>query len=451
MQYQNSPEKYSENHPENRAAAYQKGRRKSRGIFPIVAVLTAAGSIVGIFSLILSLADSIGGAPTPISTISGGDDRNIGEERPALTLEPGGSTLSASVTSPVSLPLSAVLGNHSAPVMSILAPEIINLSAARSPNASPIVTGSQDNTVRIWSADRNADARPPRTLTHNSAVNDVALVPPQIEADGLRLVTGSGSGEIKLWDFESGKLITTIADDVGRILSVAASVDGRYFASGSSNGSIKVWPVETIAAQKSQTNLRGQALKAIGPAVSAIAFHPTNPNWLISGDAEGTLHIWDIEREQITLTFASSPVPTSASSPDAASDAGLEAQSNTTITSLSLSPDGRYVASAMADTIQIWDIQTGRLTQTLSGHNAQVSDLAFSPDGIVLASSSHNQTVKTWNWASGTVFCTLDDEAGAIHSVAFAEGGDTLISGNEDGTVRSWDLGKDSNRACLGR
>jgi WD40 repeat protein len=66
------------------------------------------------------------------------------------------------------------------------------------------------------------------------------------------------------------------------------------------------------------------------------------------------------------------------------------------VTSVAFSPDGLRLASGSDDqTVKLWDAETGQETLTIKGHTGRVTDLKFSPDGKRLAASS-DQTVKLW-------------------------------------------------------
>jgi WD40 repeat protein len=58
--------------------------------------------------------------------------------------------------------------------------------------------------------------------------------------------------------------------------------------------------------------------------------------------------------------------------------------------------------------------------QTLEGHTGAVWAVAFSRDGKLVASGSHNQTVKLWDPATGALQQTLEGHTGAVRAVAFS-------------------------------
>ena len=63
---------------------------------------------------------------------------------------------------------------------------------------------------------------------------------------------------------------------------------------------------------------------------------------------------------------------------------------------MAFSPDGRTLAAANGDIVQLWDVATGQATATLFGHTEHVWSVAFSPDGRTLASGSMDKTVRLW-------------------------------------------------------
>lgn len=136
------------------------------------------------------------------------------------------------------------------------------------------------------------------------------------------------------------------------------------------------------------------------------------------------------------------------------------------ITNLAFSADGSLLADAAclalldgsdndctAWGIEIWDVATGRSIATWQAHSAAVVDLAFSPDGKLLASASNDKTVGLWEVPTGAALRSLtgqtidirDDGVHVIYalefmSLAFSPDGKLLAAGNSYGWVQLWDV-----------
>src|SRR5207237_2887651 len=75
---------------------------------------------------------------------------------------------------------------------------------------------------------------------------------------------------------------------------------------------------------------------------------------------------------------------------------------------IAFSPDCKMLASSGSkNTIRLWQVETGKLITTLTGHSDDVSSLSFSADGRTLASGSADRTIKLWEVATGTARLTF--------------------------------------------
>ncbi|KAJ5908983.1 hypothetical protein N7495_001665 [Penicillium taxi] len=127
----------------------------------------------------------------------------------------------------------------------------------------------------------------------------------------------------------------------------------------------------------------------------------------------------------------------------------LEGHSDS-VTSVAFSPDGLTLASGSWDnTIKLWDTATGTQRQTLEDHSHFVVSVAFSPDGLTLASGSWDNTIKLWDTATGTQRQTLEGHSDSVTSVAFSPDGLTLASGSWDNTIKLWDTATGTQRQTL--
>ena len=106
------------------------------------------------------------------------------------------------------------------------------------------------------------------------------------------------------------------------------------------------------------------------------------------------------------------------------------------------SSDGVLLASGSDDkTVCLWSVTTGDPVATLKGHAMAVSCLAWSPDGRTIASGSFDGLIRLWSVATAESVARLQGHTHIIRSIVFSRDGSTLASASGDDTLRLWSVG----------
>ncbi len=276
------------------------------------------------------------------------------------------------------------------------------LSVAFSPDGRYALSGSGDNTLKLW---ETSSGQLVRTFEgHTGTVWSVAFSP-----DGRYVLSGSSDNTLKLWEIASGRLVRTFKGHTKSVWSVAFSPDGSLALSGGNDKTLKLWE---IASGRLVRTFEGHT-----EAVLSVAFSPDG-RLALSGSYNNTLKLWKTASGRLVRTF----------------EGHTEA-----VLSVAFSPDGRLALSGSSDnTLKLWETASGRLVQTFTGHTKSVSSVAFSPDGRQALSGSYDKTLKLWETASGRLVRTFKGHTNLVRSVAFSPDGRLALSGSWDNTLKLW-------------
>ena len=109
-------------------------------------------------------------------------------------------------------------------------------------------------------------------------------------------------------------------------------------------------------------------------------------------------------------------------------------------TSVAISADGRLVAAGSTDaSVRVWDVTTGDLLYTLTGHGGDVEGVAFNPNGTLLVSSGSDFTAILWNMSDGTEVRRLQGHTATVRQALFTPDGSTILTASGDGLILIWD------------
>ncbi len=112
---------------------------------------------------------------------------------------------------------------------------------------------------------------------------------------------------------------------------------------------------------------------------------------------------------------------------------------NSTSTAV-ISPNGKFIASAVGPEIQIWDTNSSKIINSFKGHDGNILCLAFSEDQKLLVSGSEDFTAKIWNFDTGEVVRTYRKHTNAVTSVDISVKHNMVVSGSADQLLIQWKI-----------
>ncbi|KAJ7111940.1 quinon protein alcohol dehydrogenase-like superfamily [Mycena epipterygia] len=296
---------------------------------------------------------------------------------------------------------------------------------------------------------------------HKDTVTSVTFSP-----DGLRAISGSEDNTIRIWEVSTGRQLHRLDEHEGPVTSVGFSPDGSRAISGSEDNTVRIWEVKTgrqlhrLDHHEGGPQLHrldqytgGRQLHRLGRdedgqrldwrdehegTVTSVGFSPDGSHF-ICGSSDKSVLIWEVStgRQLHRLDEHEGPV-----------------------TSVGFSPDGsRAISGSEDNTVRIWELSTGRQLHRLDEHEDGVTSVAFSRDGSRAISGSSDETLRIWEVPTRRPDADIkqlrlnDAHEGQVMSVKFLQDGLRAITSSLDKTVRIWEVttGKQLDKLTLDR
>ncbi|KAJ2827608.1 Ski complex subunit Rec14 [Coemansia erecta] len=246
---------------------------------------------------------------------------------------------------------------------------------------------------------------------------------------GRHQLASAGSDEVvKLWNAQTGESTGTLKDGDYAITSLDINAQGTQLLTSSMDHKLRIWNLDP-----STLDQTAPALTIDAQAINAwkSRFVPKRgddgESLVASTTDRGTVKLWSAKRgKEVRELNTSRPK---------------------FLYALAASPDGAKIACAgVGSRVYLFDVESGALSCTFSGHSDNVRSVSFSADSSLLVTASDDKQVQMHDARFGSPAATFMGHYGWVLSAQMHPSGTYIASGSVDTKVKIWDI---AQRTCV--
>jgi WD40 repeat protein len=391
------------------------------------------------------------------------------------------------------------LHGHTAPITSL----------AYAKDGNLILSGSADDTAKLWRADTGALLF--SFAQHSAAINTVAIAPGMDWA-----LTGADDFRLIVWNLRSGKRMRTVSHS-SAVRAVDIAADGSLAAVGLGDGTVRIYETEDFREvrrlqQTASSDGHTQSLTAVkmtqdgtrvvtgagdlvakiwdrttgevvfnlggfSEGITAIAVHESADNyWIAVASSDGTVKLFDgnLGTEQQSMTTPQGEAVRSlafavegtallvatrnrilTADPEAGALEELVAKEAAApaLTAMQLSPSGQELLLGYDNNdVAVRRVADLEPVQTFfGGHTARITAIETNAELSLLITAAADGKVKLWDTATFQLLSTLTEHTTAVNSVAVSPDGEFFVTGSSQGRAIIWDAHSFEKRHELDR
>lgn len=277
------------------------------------------------------------------------------------------------------------------------------LSLVFTKNGRYALSGSQDNTVKLWNPQSGLNVKTYKG-SHNYEVNSVIVF-----EDNGRFASAGADKQFFVSDVTTGQAIRHFRGHERKVNALALGPKESVLISASHDKTARIWDL--------RSSNKG-SIQVLDEAKDSLLCVLAEGDEIVTGSVDGVLRRYDLRKGQLCADIVGQPIG-----------------------SVSFSNDSQCVlVSTLKDTIHLIERETGNELACYKGHTNQQYKVqsVLDPTDACVVSGSEDHRICFWELVEAEMVSSVKAHVAPVLCCRFSGG--TLMTGSADGVIKVWNI-----------